>query len=1241
METARYQRLRTLLHGAASVAAPGRRAWLEAACADDAALVSEVLSLLDTDPVATRAVAPANVPGVVPSLSISPGTRLGRRTVRGELGRGGMGVVYEAEDPELGPVAIKVVLPHLLALPSVRERFLREARLGLAVAHENVVRTLDLEAVTYDGVELHCLVLELVRGRTLRRLLESLGTVPEALLRELGAQAARGLSALHRAGIVHRDVKPENLVLTDDRRLLVMDLGVAKVLGGAGALERGTLTTAGQFVGSLHYAAPEQCEGAEVGPAADLYALGAVLYELATGRPPFEAEGTVALMRAHLSAGPVPAAERNPAVSDLLSDAIDVLLAKRPTDRFLSAEALAEALVEGEGGAWWAAHRRRVAERRPRRAEATSELPLVGRKGERARLAQSWAEALGGAGGTVLLVGEPGIGKSRLADDLAEAATREGAVVLRSGFSPTGAAEGMREALLTRLGSAANADALARLLDLGGTSAEAFVSYLRREPPPEGVEPLPAQRAEALLARLARTLPEQAPLLWIVEDVHFGDAESLRILANVARALEGRRALLLVTGRPGIDPELSAALGALPSFRRLEVARLPEADVVELLVAALQDRGVAASVARAIAPRADGIPFFVLELLREVERRGHLVRDPSGAWREARSLSTVEMPGALRDLLRARLAVLDPEERATLDVASVTGYAFEADLVARVRGVPRIAVLEVLGRIERRHGIVRTDGRRLRFDHHLLREVLYDDLLPALRAEIHAGLADALEATPPAGSGGAAGGADGDRAAAIADHRLRGPDPRAALPLVVPAVRHLERSHRLARACDLLDAALAVEPPPSDAERLPLLLELARISRTFLRGPQGVAAAEEAVRLAERVGTPAMLARTLAHVTVHRLNAGRHEAALAAADRRLEVARSAGLPVDAAEARTHRGQALWTLGRYTEARVELEGIVAEVAAGARDAASQELESQALRLLGVIHHETGYLAEAESYLRRALASARERGDVRGEATLTTNLGNVMTDRGRKEAALSAYAQALEACRRTGGREGETIAWVNIGLVRLHVGDLTGAEEALRASQALCLELGLRRVEGYVLHGFGLLAAWRGDVVEGRRRLEESVRLRLSLGNRHAAADALVALGSLEVRAGRDVDAYAHLAQAILLAEQVGDPNLVVFSVLWRAQLPGEDLEGPRRTFEAERPRMRHDGLLEALWLLWRRSGDPKDLAEARLVLEELRAHAPPSTRTSIVENVPHHREIASGDRTLWWKPRGTR
>jgi serine/threonine protein kinase len=346
-------------------------------------------------------------------------------------------------------VAVKVVLPHLLALTSVRERFLREARLGLAVTHENVVRTLDLETVTHEGVELHCLVLELVKGRTLRRLLESLGTVPEALLRELGAQAARGLAALHRAGIVHRDVKPENLVLTDDRRLLVMDLGVAKVLGGAALVERGTLTTAGQFVGSLHYAAPEQCEGTEVGPAADLYALGAAL-RARDGRPPFETEGTVALMRAHLSTTPVPAAERNPAVSDLLSDAIEVLLAKRPADRFPSAQALAEALVEGEGGAWWATHRRRVTERRPRRVEGTSEVPLVGRKAERARLAQAWAEAVGGGHGVA--AGEPGIGKSRLADELTHGGVR-GAVVLRSGFH--GDDGGMRR--LPRLGTEASA----------------------------------------------------------------------------------------------------------------------------------------------------------------------------------------------------------------------------------------------------------------------------------------------------------------------------------------------------------------------------------------------------------------------------------------------------------------------------------------------------------------------------------------------------------------------------------------------------------------------------------------------------------------------------------------------------------------------------------------------------------------------------------------------------------------
>ena len=135
-----------------------------------------------------------------------------------------------------------------------------------------------------DGKRVHFLAMDLVEGRTLRRVLADGGPVPEPLLREIALQAARGLAALHGAGVVHRDLKPDNLLLTHDRRIRITDLGVAKVPEGSASV-----TIAGHFVGSPAYASPEQCANRAVGPSADLYSLGAVLYELASGRPPFDA----------------------------------------------------------------------------------------------------------------------------------------------------------------------------------------------------------------------------------------------------------------------------------------------------------------------------------------------------------------------------------------------------------------------------------------------------------------------------------------------------------------------------------------------------------------------------------------------------------------------------------------------------------------------------------------------------------------------------------------------------------------------------------------------------------------------------------------------------------------------------------------------------------------------------------------------------------------------------------------
>src|SRR5262245_60829272 len=260
------------------------------------------------------------------------GGTLGPYRLDRELGAGGMGKVWSARVEGRVPgldvgalVALKVVHPHLLEAPGFFKRFLREAEIGKAVVHENVVRTFDCDAVMSGGAQQNFLVMEYVEGQTLRALLKDLERVPEELCRHIGREVAKGLAAIHAAGVVHRDLKPENVLITKDHTVKVMDLGVARI-----ADETPRLSSTGAFVGSVGYAAPEQFGGKNVGPPADLHALGLILYELSCSQHPYRARDFQSAMRKVLEETPRRLGDVNPQISPYFEELVHTLLAKRP-----------------------------------------------------------------------------------------------------------------------------------------------------------------------------------------------------------------------------------------------------------------------------------------------------------------------------------------------------------------------------------------------------------------------------------------------------------------------------------------------------------------------------------------------------------------------------------------------------------------------------------------------------------------------------------------------------------------------------------------------------------------------------------------------------------------------------------------------------------------------------------------------------------------------------------------------
>jgi serine/threonine protein kinase len=277
-----------------------------------------------------------SLPGWVPA-------RLGGYRVVRELGHGGMGYVFEAEDERLGRrVAIKVLAPDLAHRPGVAARFLREARAAAAVEHDNVVPILHVG----EDAGVPYMVMPLLRGESLADRLKRGGTVPVAEVVRVGRDAAAGLAAAHARGLVHRDIKPANVWLdAADGRARVLDFGLARLGDGADAL-----TEAGALLGTPAYMAPEQVDGLPATPRSDLFSLGALLYECVTGRRAFTGPTVTAVLKSVGTHEPTPPAQVDPRVPPALSALIVRLLAKDPAARPADAGEVVAALAAVAAG---------------------------------------------------------------------------------------------------------------------------------------------------------------------------------------------------------------------------------------------------------------------------------------------------------------------------------------------------------------------------------------------------------------------------------------------------------------------------------------------------------------------------------------------------------------------------------------------------------------------------------------------------------------------------------------------------------------------------------------------------------------------------------------------------------------------------------------------------------------------------------------------------------------------------
>ncbi|MBL8817850.1 MAG: serine/threonine protein kinase [Planctomyces sp.] len=255
--------------------------------------------------------------------------RIGRYDVERLIGTGGMGVVFKAYDTELNrPVAVKLLAPYLASSGSARNRFAREARAAAAVVDDHVVPIHNVET---DG-EHPFLVMKFIAGGSLQQRIDREGPLQVCEVLRIGMQTAQGLAAAHAQGLIHRDVKPSNILLDEgvDRALLT-DFGLAR------ASDDASLTRSGFHPGTPHYMSPEQVRGELIDARSDLFGLGCVLYAMCTGHPPFRGESSYTVLRRITDDTPRQIRETNPQIPAWLDRLVLKLLAKSPEDRYPSA----------------------------------------------------------------------------------------------------------------------------------------------------------------------------------------------------------------------------------------------------------------------------------------------------------------------------------------------------------------------------------------------------------------------------------------------------------------------------------------------------------------------------------------------------------------------------------------------------------------------------------------------------------------------------------------------------------------------------------------------------------------------------------------------------------------------------------------------------------------------------------------------------------------------------------------
>jgi serine/threonine-protein kinase len=1029
----------------------------------------------------------------------------GKYIVEMLIGEGAMGRVYKARQIALGkPFAVKILASHLMNDEASHARFASEAQNAASLNHPNCVSVVDYGR-SADGVTY--IVMEYIAGVTLERLITDQYPLARERIVDLCLQLLAALSEAHGLGILHRDLKPENILVqqlrTHGELAVVLDFGIAKLMDNAAAPR---LTTQGMVCGTPEYMSPEQARGHKLDPRSDLYAVGVILYQMLTGRPPFESSSAVEILHKHLHEDPIPPSVLLGTDPDPLEAVCLRALAKDPNQRYASAVEFREEIIaatsskttqgmircERCNGEMRADHKfcpqcgnaapsrsgDRGRRRHPTRGsglslartgEITAEvvvrsfpLPLVGRElvFERARVLLSRPTP-----GVRLRVmsGPPGYGKTRIVDEIAALAESSGWRAYYVGADPSGARTPLwpircMVAQLLELdplhANTRDLGRVANLLGLGFEELPGLAELFGLEGPAQELE-LPVRRRECFASAVQAMLSggRGQPLLLAFDDIDGYDNASREVLRRLAVAPTQAPVVMIATSA---DPRVDWLGGVVEQLEPLSpeaVERVGRQVTLEVK----PNSTLPAELAR-VAP----LSPLRLELHLRLLAQGLVAPRQAG---EA-------------DLLRTRLEQVDAKLLGLLEVASVLGDRFlESELVElfeREHGAlgpsfdDGLMQLHVKGLL-----LVIGSGERA-FSHKTLHDLVYADMDPRRRERLHMRAAVASRQARR-------------QVPVRAVHLVRAAAPEATRALL-DAAKVAEVSFDDPAASEFLQAALAQAAGLSDGERRTLEAEIAVLGCRVMRSDDFIDQSIELLERQLRRGGGDAEPRLLAGLGKQLRRRGKLDQAADMLKRAIAPTLALGdrgglLAIYRDLARVYVGKR--DLGRAL--RELSEGLdLVTLGEGPRASIDVDLWEYLLEV-GEVHRAASQLSEARRWCEHALYQAERRSTRLGILRCHAQMAWVLRDLKQLALAEQHLARALEEARHFGDRL--TTAELLIERARARAARGRLAEASRCCEEALRLARGLQWAEG-IEHAERALAMLKRQAPQGSSSPESS-------------------------------------------------------------------------------------------------------------------------------------------------------